>query len=110
MTERSGKDTIPQVSKETILALEHDLLHDDGFGDRVFRRNNNRNHELMSGVVAEAHRSSDGNMATQDSFIRGAEYILAALERTAESSFLASLWYENESVRVIGVGESTEDV
>ena len=96
--ERTGD--LPVVTKDTLKALDHDVCNDTGFSDRVFQRHNKWNHNLMSSVVAAAYKQAEGDIIKQASFIRGAEYILAALERTTESNYLAALWGEDQEVRL----------
>lgn len=94
---------LPIVSRESLRAVVHDLATDPTYRQRVFRHHNNRNNDLMSGVVVAANEHAYGDMGLQDSFVKGAEYVLAALQREIDSDYLEELWKQEQVIELQGI-------
>lgn len=98
---QNSSTKLPKVSKDALRALVHELTTDPTYAQRVFRYHNNQNTELMSGVVVAANKQADGDMRLQESFVKGAEYVLAALQRQTDSDYLQSLWEEDQAIELV---------
>lgn len=90
----SYQQALPRVTKDVLDAVDHDLSTDTTYNDRTFTYHNNHNSALMRHIVATAHAQSTGEMELQASFISGARYVLAALQRQIDTHTLAAL-FEN---------------
>lgn len=99
MSENSSyQQALPRVSKDVLDAVDHDFSTDTSYKDRTFALHNNHNNALMRHIVATAHAQSTGEMELQASFINGARYVLAALQRQIDTQTLASMFEQTDFV------------
>lgn len=93
----SHQSTLSGLSELLLNAVSHDLTHDPDYRTRAFHDHNEANSELMTRIVIEAHRQAGDDIGKQASFVRGAEFILSALDRHEKITSLDALFEQEVS-------------